>query len=234
MNLAKGCSPRVAIRFCTMLFDLDGTLIDTKELIVASFRHAIKQVLGRDYPDEVYLAGQGRPLIDQMRSFDAKRAEELAAVYSEFNYRYHERLIREFPGVRALLADLVAAGVRLGVVTSKKRRGAELGLRHFGLEAYLSTAVFMEDTQEHKPHPAPVREALRRLGVRPEEAVMVGDSPFDIESALAAGTEAVGVAWGAHPPDRLREAGAAVVCYTVAELRAYLLGSRFPSSPHCS
>ncbi|MDI6824853.1 MAG: HAD-IA family hydrolase [Bacillota bacterium] len=209
-------------RYMAVLFDLDGTLIDTRELILASFRYALNQVLGRDYPDEVLLAGQGTPLIDQMRRFDPARAEELARVYTEFNLREHDALAREFPGVRELLRDLYADGVRLAVVTSKRREGALLGLRRFGIAPYLATAVFMEDTREHKPSPEPVREALRRLGCPPARAVMVGDSPYDVQSARAAGVEALGVAWGSHPPGRLREAGATVVAQNVEELRSYL------------
>lgn len=212
----------MTLRHRAVLFDLDGTLIDTRELILASFRHALRTVLGRTLPDEVFLAGQGIPLFTQMCRFDAERAEELTRVYTEFNLREHDRLAREFPGVRQLLADLHGAGALLAVVTSKRRQGAEMGLVRFGIAPYLATAVFMEDTSEHKPSPAPVQEALRRLGCRPAQAVMVGDSPFDMESARAAGVEPVGVAWGSHDPVRLREAGAIVVVDTVAELRHYL------------
>lgn len=213
------------VRYEAVLFDLDGTLIDTRDLILASFRHALRQVLGReDLPDEVLLAGQGTPLIQQMRRFDAERAEELARVYTEFNLREHDALAREFPGVRELLRDLHAEGVRLAVVTSKRREGALLGLRRFGLMPYLHALVFMEDTREHKPSPAPVREALRRLGCAPARAVMVGDSPYDVLSARGAGVEPVGVAWGSHPPQALRDAGATVIVEDVDELRSYLWG----------
>ncbi|MDI6893015.1 MAG: HAD-IA family hydrolase [Bacillota bacterium] len=210
------------LRYEAVLFDLDGTLIDTRDLILASFHHALRRVLGRDLPDEVLLAGQGTTLIDQMRCFDGDRAEELTRVYTEFNLREHDALAREFPGVQELLRDLYAIGVHLGVVTSKRREGALLGLRRFGIAPYLTAAVFMEDTREHKPSPAPVREALRRLGCAPARAVMAGDSPYDVQSARSAGVEAVGVAWGSHPPASLREAGATVVVHDLGELRNYL------------
>lgn len=215
---AGGCVPR----YRAVLFDLDGTLVDTRELILASFRYALRRVLGRDLPDDVLLAGQGTPLIEQMRRFDPGRAEELTRIYTEFNLREHDALAREFPGVRELLSDLQEDGVRLAVVTSKRREGALLGLRRFGIAPYLAAAVFMEDTCEHKPSPEPVREALRRLGCPPAHAVMVGDSPYDMQSARAAGVEALGVAWGSHPPARLREAGAGAVVRDVSELRSYL------------
>jgi len=212
----------LVLRYEAVLFDLDGTLIDTRDLILASFRYALHEVLGRDFPDEVLLAGQGTPLMDQMRRFDPERAEELVRLYTEFNLREHDALAREFPGIRELLGDLHGAGARLAVVTSKRRRGAEMGLRRFGIAPYLTTAVFLEDTREHKPSPEPVREALRRLGCPPGRAVMVGDSPYDMQSARGAGVEAVGVAWGSHPPERLREAGATMVARDVQELRSYL------------
>lgn len=214
----------MTLRYRAVLFDLDGTLIDTRELILASFRYALGRALGRGYPEEVLLSGQGRPLREQMEAFCPERAEELTRLYTEFNLAHHDELAREFPGVRELLADLVAGGARVAVVTSKRRQGAERGLRRFGLLPYLAAVVFPEDTREHKPAPGPVQEALRRLDARPEEAVMVGDSPYDMASARAAGVAAVGVAWGSHPVEKLRQAGASLVCFTVEELRRYLLG----------
>lgn len=219
------------LRYPVVLFDLDGTLIDTRQLILASFRYALGRVLNRDYPDEVLLAGQGRPLIVQMQELGGSRAEELAALYTDFNLRYHDQLVQEFPGMTDLVADLAAAGARLGVVTSKRREATYLGLKRFGLLPHMAAVVCVEDTQEHKPAPGPVREALRRLEASPEQAVMVGDSPFDMESARAAGVEAVGVAWGSHPVQRLWQAGARAVFFTVAELREWLWGQASARPP---
>lgn len=209
-------------RYRCILFDLDGTLIDTKTLILRSFRYALSRVLGRDYPDEVLLAGQGTPIEEQMRRFDAQRADELVRTYTEFYLREHDALIAPFPGIPELLADLQAQGIRMAAVTSKRRRAAEMALARCHLAPYLAHTICPGDTREAKPSPEPVREALRRLQCRPQEAAMVGDSPYDMESARAAGVDAIGVTWGSHPAARLWEAGATVVVASVPELRAYI------------
>jgi pyrophosphatase PpaX len=207
------------MRYPTVLFDLDGTLIDSGEMIVASFRHATKTVLEREIPDEVLAAAVGGSNIyEQMRAFDEERADELVRVYREHNEPLHEGL-EAFDGVEPLLAQLKAEGRRLGIVTAKRRRTVDLAFSILPLERYFHTVVSAEQTEHHKPHPEPVLTALDRLGSRPEEAAFVGDSPFDMGAGKAAGVFTVAVSWGKiHSPERLLEAGADTVVHTVEEL----------------
>ena len=190
------------------LFDFDGTLVDTTELIYQSMRHATGEVLGKDLPREILLANVGQPLPRQMELIDAERAEALLESYRLHNEEHHDLLIGEFPGVERNLARLRAGGVRVAVVTSKRRFSVEMALKRFpGLGEVADCFVTMEDTTEHKPHPEPLLKGLEFLGgIPPEEAAYVGDSPFDVAAAKAASITSVAVSWGAFSEDTLREA----------------------------
>jgi pyrophosphatase PpaX len=207
------------MRYPTVLFDLDGTLIDSGEIILSSFRHATNEVLGRQIPDEVLAAAVGGSNIyDQMRAFDAERVDELVRVYREHNEPLHDDLIA-FEGIEGVLERFKAEGRRLGIVTAKRRKTVDLAFAILPLERYFDTVVTSEQTEHHKPHPEPVLTALERLGSRPEEAAFVGDSPFDMGAGKAAGVFTVAVAWGKiHPVERLLETGADTVVHSPEEL----------------
>ena len=188
------------------LFDFDGTLVDTTEMIFQSMRHATSSVLGRDdFSREQLLANVGQPLPRQMELFDAEKAELLLEAYRAHHEEHHDALIAEFPGVDEALSRLRAAGVRVVVVTSKRRRSVEMALAKFpGLDLVVDLFVTMEDTTEHKPHPGPLLKGLELAGDVPrEKAVYVGDSPFDVQAAKAAGLTSVAVSWGAFSEDTL-------------------------------
>ena len=190
------------------LFDFDGTLVDTTEMIHQGMRHAASTVLGReDIPRETLLANVGQPLPRQMELIDAERAELLLEAYRQHHEENHDALIREFPGIEASLSRLRSAGVEVAVVTSKRQTSVEMALKNFpGLRNVVDRFVTMEDTTEHKPHPEPLLRGLELLGGVPkDEAAYVGDSPFDVEAARAAGLTSVAVSWGAFSEDRLRE-----------------------------
>ena len=190
------------------LFDFDGTLVDTTDLIYQSMRHATGEVLGREISRDVLMANVGQPLPRQMELLSAEHAEALLDSYRLHNEENHDALIKEFPGVEESLARLKVAGVRVGVVTSKRRFSVDMALKNFpGLGDVVDQWVTMEDTTEHKPRPEPLLKGLELLGNVPrEQAAYVGDSPFDVTAAKAAGVESVAVNWGAFSEDALRAA----------------------------
>jgi pyrophosphatase PpaX len=191
------------------LFDFDGTLVDTTEMIHRSMRHATSSVLGRDdIPRESLLANVGQPLPRQMELIDAEKAELLLEAYHRHHEENHDALVQEFPGVEGSLSRLCSSGTKVAVVTSKRRVSVEMALKNFPeLRNVVDRFVTMEDTTEHKPHPEPLLRGLELLGGVPkEEAAYVGDSPFDVEAAKAAGLTSVAVSWGAFSEDRLRGA----------------------------
>jgi pyrophosphatase PpaX len=207
------------MRYPTVLFDLDGTLIDSGEIILSSFRHATRTVLEQEIPDEVLAAAVGGSNIyEQMRAFDEERAEELVRVYREHNEPLHDDLVA-FEGIERVLERLKAEGRQLGIVTAKRRRTVDLAFAILPLERYFDTVVTSEQTEHHKPHPEPVLTALDRLAAKPEEAAFVGDSPFDMGAGKAAGVFTVGVSWGKiHPVERLLGTGADAVVHSPGEL----------------
>jgi len=195
------------MRFPVVLFDLDGTLIDSGPIILASMQHATRTVLGREIAyEELAATVGGQGLVSQMRALDPDRVEELVEVYKEHNDPLHETL-EAFDDFLDLLPRLRDEGRRLGIVTAKRHRTVRLALDRFPeLAEQFEVVVGYEDTERHKPEPDPVLLALDRLGAAPAEAAYVGDSPFDIQAAKAAGTFAVAVGWGGiHADERLLE-----------------------------
>jgi pyrophosphatase PpaX len=195
-----------------VLFDFDGTIVDTTELIHESMRRTATEVLGREPDRETLMANVGQPLPRQMELLadgQPEKTEELLEVYLHHNDELHEGLIREFPNVGTSLARLRDAGLELAVVTSKRRFSVEMGLNSFpDLREVFDVFVTMEDTTEHKPLPAPLLKGLELLGdVSPERAAYVGDAPFDVAAARAAGVMSVAVRWGAFTAEALRAAG---------------------------
>ncbi len=212
-----------APRWPVVVFDLDGTLVDTIGLIVASYQHTFTTVLGAAQ-DEVRIRGWiGQPLIRAFEEVSPKHADELYANYLEWNHANTVRLIRRYPGVDAMLATLVAAGVEVAVATSKLGAPARTALRLAGLQQHVGVLVTIEDTDRHKPDPQPLLHALQQVGASPEQAVYVGDAVVDIAAARNAGMAAIGVTWGAGAREAVLEARPDVVADTVEELLTVLL-----------
>lgn len=191
-----------------ILFDNDGTLIDTHDLILSSMRYSTQQVLGDALPDEKLMAKVGQPLAVQMKDFSPDPAvqEEILRVYRDHNHAHHDDAIALFPGINECLAELHEQGVKMGVVTSKLHELAWRGLTLMGLAPYLDCLVGADDCDEYKPNPGPVIKGAQLLGLEPQECLYVGDSPFDMAAGRDAGCVTVAVTWGMFPLERLQEA----------------------------
>jgi pyrophosphatase PpaX len=211
------------VRFPVVLFDLDGTIVDSGWMILASYRHATQTVLGRDFPDDVLMArvGAGR-LEDQMSEFDAEKAVDLARAYREFYAPLHSEL-QAFPGMLELLRRLDAEHRLLGIVSAKRHDIVELALDALGFGETMDVVVGSDETPRGKPHPDQILVALDRLDADPDDTAYVGDAPFDIAAAKAAGVHAIGVTWGGiHTREQMESEGPDAVVDTAAELRAVL------------
>jgi pyrophosphatase PpaX len=212
-RIAATARPYVAV-----LFDLDGTLIDTTDLIFQSYQHALVDVLNRQVSTDDLLLGYGQPLyaaftviLDRLGVTDTtveRRAlvDRLIATYRAFNVVRHDSLAREFSGVSSTLAELERRGYALGLVTSKSRSIGEKGLRLIEAENAFRVAVYQDDTDRHKPHPDPLWVALDRLGLRDraDQVLYVGDSTHDVRAGRAAGVQTAAALWGPFPPESLR------------------------------
>jgi len=192
----------------TLLFDLDGTLIDSIGLIVDSYHHTMAAHGLPPLPDEYWTRGTGTPLRVQLAPFVSEQlpVEVLIATYREYNLANHDARVRAFPGVTDAITRLHAGGCRLGLVTSKNRQGSLRGLGVAGIAHAFELIVTADDVVHPKPHPEPVLRALEGLGAEPDECVYVGDSVHDLESGRAAGVATAAVVWGAMPRQALASA----------------------------
>lgn len=193
-----------------ILFDLDGTLIDSIELILSSYEHTLRvhEKSARDRAS--ILAYVGVPLRTHLAEYSDDEDEILAmvATYRTWNFENHDRLVRPFQGIAELLSDLRARGIPIGIVTSKMRDAAWRGLRLCGIADDFDVLIGADDVDRHKPHPAPVLAGCARLGRDAPSCAYVGDSVHDMVAARAAGTLALGAGWGPFEHEALREAGA--------------------------
>jgi pyrophosphatase PpaX len=211
------------MRFPVVLFDLDGTVIDSGAIILASMRHAAREVLGVEVPDEQLMAAVGGPGLEaQMQALSADRADELVTVYRAHNEPLHDELAC-CAGMDEVLVQLKDEGRRLGIVTAKRRQTVELAFARIPIEHLFETVVGGDETKKHKPDPEPLLLALERLGAAPDEAVYVGDAPFDVKAAKAAGLYSVGVSWGGiHGRERLEAEEPDALVDTTEELLGVL------------
>ncbi len=209
--------------FPVVLFDLDGTVVDSGSIILASMRHATREVLGREYSDGELMQAVGGPGLEaQMAVFAPDRVEELVRVYRDHNEPLHDEL-EACPGMEEALARLKDEGRRLGVVTAKRRVTVELAFARVPLGHLFETVVGGDETERHKPDPEPLLLAAERMGADPAQTAYVGDSPFDMRAAKAAGMHAVGVTWGRiHDRARLEAEEPDAVVDTAEELLARL------------
>ena len=187
-----------------VLFDLDGTLIDSIGLLLECVHHTFEGRLPAP-TDEEWIAGIGTPLRKQLAEYTTTddEIEELTQRYRNFQREHHDRLTWAFPGVIETLQELERRGNPMGVVTSKSNEMMDRGLAYVGAIDFMKTRIGMDSCTVHKPEPEPVLVALRELGYQPHEALFVGDSPHDIASGNAAGVTSVAALWGPFTREQL-------------------------------
>lgn len=192
-----------------ILFDFDGTLANTIDLIIATFEHTCEAVLGSLPPRTAIINTFGLPLADAMLALSGKPelVEKMRDVYREYNDSHHDALIRPIAGVEETLQALKQHGLKIAVVTSKKPRMLYRGLRCLDIEKYIDAVIALGDTKESKPHAAPMLAACAALGVAPQECLCVGDSPFDLQSGRSAGAKTVAVRYTAFAWEKIMEEG---------------------------
>ncbi|MEN2768518.1 pyrophosphatase PpaX [Ornithinibacillus xuwenensis] len=178
----------------TILFDLDGTLIDTNELINESFYHTFKHY-GLTFTHDEILAFNGPPLKETFEKIDLDKAEAMVTTYREHNLAHHDDYVKVFPNVKETLKLLKENGIKLGIVTTKMRQTAIRGMKITGIDTYFDTIIALDDVTHAKPHPEPVLNAMQEIGAEVETTLMVGDNSHDIESGQNAGVKTAGVAW---------------------------------------
>lgn len=203
-----------------VLFDLDGTLIDSIELILNSARHAFRDREGYVPTDAEWLALVGTPLVTMFRPYarDAADVDALIAMYREYQLANHDRLTRCYDQVVETVDFIRAAGHPVAVVTSKTGWLARRGLDHVGLGPHFDVIIGCDVCERHKPDPEPVLRALDRLAYEPRDAVFVGDSVHDMAAGNAAGVVTVAALWGPFSREDLVAANPAHYLTRMADL----------------
>jgi pyrophosphatase PpaX len=207
-----------------VLFDLDGTIIDTNRLIIDSFQYTYKKSLGLEVSEQEILKYFGEPLLVTLKRYSEEKADELFKTYIDYNETRHNDTVTIFEGVQELLEELKKQGYTLALVTSKRRKVAQMGLDLFDISKHFDVFVALEDTELHKPNPAPAIKALELLNANPQDAIMVGDSVFDIHCAHGAGVKAVLVKWSAAQGFQGDVASADYVVHDTEELLKVIQG----------
>lgn len=204
-----------------LLFDADGTLLDTHDLILSSMRYTINEGCNENYSDAELMRGVGTPLPDQMLAFangDAKKADELVITYRAHNDAIHDADIRAFPDTRAALERFRTRGFTMGVVTSKRHELAERGLELTGIAEFFDMLIAPDDWPEHKPAPGPILRECELLGLDPHACLYIGDSPYDIQAGNRAGCLTVAALWGMFPAAALEAESPALTCTNLSQL----------------
>lgn len=187
----------------TVLFDFDGTVMDTNDVILKSWQHAFRQILGKTADEARLLKTFGEPLKMTMKNFfggDEEQVERNVEIYRSYQRDHYLDLISLFPGVREMLEEVKSAGFKTALVTSRLKPTTYDGLRKFAIEAFFDCIITADDVTKHKPDPQPVFRALESLGSAAGSALMLGDTRQDILAAKNAGVASVLVEWSMALP----------------------------------
>ncbi|MGE8080585.1 pyrophosphatase PpaX [Peribacillus loiseleuriae] len=211
-------------KITTLLFDLDGTLINTNELIVASFLDTLNHYYPDRYKREDVIPFNGPPLHETFHSIDPERTEEMVKHYRKHNLEHHDLLVTEFDEVYDTLKTLKESGYKLAIVSTKIHAVVMKGLRLMKLDEFFEVIITLDHVEKAKPDPEPVQRALALLGSSPEEAIMIGDNYHDILSGQNAGTKTAGVAWSAKGREHLEQYNPDYILEKMSDLITILEG----------
>lgn len=186
----------------TVLFDLDGTILDSNELIYASFVHTFNHY-NYSFTKEEIMSFNGPPLIESFTNIDPERAEMMIETYREHNHAVHQEYVKLFPNVIETIEVLRDNQIKMGIVTAKMRESVNMGLEITGLDRFFETIITIDDVTHPKPHPESVFKAMKALNGEPSTTLMVGDNYHDIQAGQNAGVRTAGVAWSLKGQDFL-------------------------------
>ncbi|HLU23019.1 MAG TPA: pyrophosphatase PpaX [Bacillaceae bacterium] len=205
-------------KITTLLFDLDGTLIDTNELIVSSYLHTLEQYYPGQYTRNDVLPFMGPTLHDVFMGINPEKAEEMISVYRKYNLEKHDLLVKEFNGVFETIRTLHENGYKLAIVSTKVGSTVMKGLKLTNLDQFFDVVISLDEVENPKPHPEPLIKALSQLESEPGEAIMIGDNHHDIDGGKNAGTYTCGVAWSLKGREYLEQFDPDYIIENMSEL----------------
>jgi pyrophosphatase PpaX len=205
-------------KITTVLFDLDGTLINTNDLIISSFLNTLNHYYPNQYKEIDVLPFMGPPLEESFGGLNPEKVDEMCAHYRAYNHEHHDELVTEFEGVYETVETLYKQGYKLAIVSTKVRDVVLKGLDLMKLRPFFEVVITLDEVENAKPHPEPIEKALKELGASPQEAIMVGDNHHDILAGKNAGVLSAGVAWSAKGRDHLAQYEPDVMLETMPDL----------------
>jgi pyrophosphatase PpaX len=205
-------------KITTVLFDLDGTLIDTNELIISSFLHTLEHYYPKKYKREDVLPFLGPTLRETFEPMDRDRMDEMIATYRAYNLSQHDSFVTIFPTVLETIKTLKEKGFKIAIVSTKVSDVVLMGLKLTKLDSYFDVIVALDHVEKAKPDPEPIFNALNQLGSKPEEAMMVGDNYHDILAGKNAGTKTAGCSWSIKGREHLEKYNPDYILEEMADL----------------
>lgn len=185
------------MRYKQIVFDIDGTLIDSERAILRSLQETLLRKAGREYPSEQLTFCLGITGEDTLERLHVENVPDVMRLWLELLRKYDD-MISIYEGIDELLKHLSDHGYRLGIVSSKTRDMYDNDFSRFGISHYFHTVICSDDTQEHKPSAAPLLKCTERSGVNVRETLYVGDSVHDSQCARNAGVDFALAVWGSH------------------------------------
>lgn len=207
--------------FRAIIFDIDGTLTFTNQLIFDSFNYIAKKYLGKKFSNEEIIALFGPTEDVILKQMFPDKYEIVRKDYYDYYYRNHE-IAKLYDGIKELLFDLKNSGVILGIFTGKGRTSSLITLNFLGIREMFDMIITGDDVQNHKPSPEGINKFISAFKLNPEEVLMVGDAPSDIIAAREAGVKIASVVWDSYSAEKVKELNKETVFETVSELRNFI------------
>ncbi|WP_419959527.1 pyrophosphatase PpaX [Psychrobacillus sp. BM2] len=209
-----------------LLFDLDGTILNTNELIIESFLYVLGEKFPGKYSRETVIPFLGPPLFETFNGIDPALTETLTASYHKWNLEKHDQMVAPFDGVVETLQQLKNEGYKLAIVSTKRREMIERGLQLMECETLFDTIVGFDDVTYTKPDPEPIQIALQRIDTNKEDALMIGDNFHDIVGGQRAGVDTAAVAWSIKGEEFLATYNPTYMLHHMSELLDIAKGKR--------
>lgn len=188
-----------------LLFDFDGTLLNTNDLIIQTFMHVLEERFPGQYSPQDCIKFIGPSLKETFEQITPNEVDQMIFNYRKWNHQHHDELVTEFEGVKETLQQLDDLGIRMVIVSTKQRETIKRGLQLMDAERFFEFYIGIEDVEHVKPHPEPVLKAIEKLGVSKEDVLMIGDNYHDIEAGKNAGVKTAGVAWSIKGEEFLKQ-----------------------------
>lgn len=209
--------------FDGIIFDVDGTLTSTNQLIFESFNYVTKKYINKTYTDEELIDLFGPTEESILKDLTGEHFEDARNDYFKFYNEHHEKLADIYPGIKEVLKIIKHQGIPLAVFTGKGREAATITLKVLKIFELFDMVITGDDVAEHKPAPEGIHLFMQKYNLSAERVLLIGDAPADIKAARAAGVKIASVVWDSYAKETVLESGSDYLFHTVEELRKFII-----------